>query len=256
MKKRRAKRFEHCPHCGQKNLLNLKRHLERCKKREKSVAPAEIITFDESLEDIEAHFDPLCGRIAKRTEDLLYDLVEAGLCLMKAHALHRVSNVGHSADGKFDGSSDDKGFRGWLETKYPSISRASAYNYIKYARGAGLDAADDFSAVDALRSSRFLAGKTAGDLARLTDHEREHENESEKAPRWDVMKDLAVSVKDQCEQLLSVRPHMKKRVFETVCARLHTTLEEMTGSPWAPQPSDAPRQPFFQEHGDVYDLGS
>lgn len=254
MKKRQAKRLQTCAACGKRGILSLKSH--KCKKTK---APAkhvevEIVAPPESLKEIEAHLTPLAGQIQKRSEDLLYDLVEAGLYLIKGQESHRVSNVGHAADGKFDGSSGDTGFQGWLETKFPSISRASAYNYMTMARTCGLTIKDTSARVDELRKTHALAGQTASGLLKLKNKAEAEEEEEQGGTKWNLLRDAAVNYREHSETVVELRPQMNKRVYSTVCARALRTLEDLTGSTW----DIVPRRKgnHFREHGDVYDLGS
>jgi hypothetical protein len=251
--KRATKSLQTCPQCGMRGIFSLKSH--RCKKGKAKRVEVEIVPAvpNESLKAIEAHLTPIAQRISKKTEDLLYDLVEAGLFLMKAQEAYRVCNVAHAVDGKFDGSNDDEGFQGWLTDKYPQISRRSAYNYINGAKNCGLTIADDATAVEALRSKHALAGKTAGEIYRLTDVVEEEEEEKG-GKRWSLIRDAAVNLRQHCEEVVILREQMNKKAFSTVCARLQRTLEELTGSSW--DLVDRTERARYKEHGDIYEIGS
>jgi len=250
--KRKAKRLLKCPACGIGGFINLKAHV--CKKA-KTLAKrvhVEIVAPAESLEQIEKGLNEVVDLIERKSVDLLYDLVEAGLFLMKAQASHVCATVAHRSDGQF-AESEDGGFRAWLEEKYPRISRRSAYNYINAAKSLGLTIADGRAAIEALRRSKALAGKTASDLYRLKDQEQPEEEES--PTKWSLLRDAAVNFRSHSETVVELRPQMNKKVYSTVCARALRTLEELTGSTW--DIVTVRRQGnHFKEHGDVYEIGS
>ena len=258
--KRKAKRLQKCPQCGIGGFVNLKAHV--CKVRAghagskqlaKSV-PLELVPPPESLAEIEQHLTPLTGRIQKRSEELLYDLVEAGLYLMKAQETHHVCHVAQTADGKFDGRAGDTGFQGWLAEKYPQISRRSAYRYIEYAAGCGLTIKDTSAAIDKMREAHALKGKTASMLLKNKDDEQEEEQTEKGGTRWSLLRDAAVNFREHSETVVELKPQMNKKVYSTVCARALRTLEELTGSSWDIVPQRNGER--FKEHGDVYEIGS
>jgi len=260
MSKRKAKRLQTCPGCGKRGIMSMKSH--KCKaiaKPAKSVE-VEIVAPAESLKEIEAKLTPVVARVSRKSEDLLYDLVLAGLFLMKAQLAHRVCSVAHAADGKFDGSASDTGFQGWLETKYPGISRRSAYNYINGAKNCGIKVTDGPGAVAKLRRAHALAGKTADDIYKLKDKSDgggENEDQQESGgTKWNLIRDAAVNYRDSSDTVIELKPHMSKKAYSTVCARALRTLEELTGSTWDMAPAGRRRSNHFREHGDVYELGS
>jgi hypothetical protein len=227
---------------------------QKCKAVAKSkTVVAEILPPPEPLKKIEAQLTPVVDLIERKSVDLLYDIVTAGLFLMKAQNTHRCATVAHAADGKFAGSEDDTGFQGWLEEKYPRISRRSAYNYINGAKNCGLTITDDTSAISKLRKTHALAGKTASDIYKLQDKPEDTEEE-EQGTKWNLIRDAAVNFRQHSETVVELRPEMSKKAHSTVCARALRTLEELTGSTWDIVPSR--KGNHFREHGDVYEIGS
>ena len=263
MKKAAPKKTQRCPRCGVNGFLNLKAHRCRGAASGREVVPVKRVAVElvaepnESLTEIEAQLTPIAERIQKKSEDLLYDMVGAGLWLMKAQEAHRLSNVGHAADGKFDGSAGDTGFKGWLETHYPKISRATAYNYINGAKNCGLTVTSGPDAVDTLRARKFLAGKTARDICSLKDKPEVDGDHSGQETRYDLVRDELVSLRERCENVINLRESMTKEAYSTACARLQRTLEEMTQTGWTMSSDRKPgEQLHFKEHGDVYEIGS
>lgn len=244
-----------CPGCGKGGFINLKSH--RCRPglpTGRSVA-IDLVPPPESIEEIEEHLTPVLGKVQRKTEDLLYDMVHVGLYLMKAQVAHRCITCDTGSDGKFVGS-EDGGFRAWLDAKFPQISRMTAYRYINGAKNCGLAIGDGAEAIETLRSAHALAGKTAGDLYRLVapnDQNSGGTGEGEQLT-FNLVRDTATSLREQCEAVLQLRDRLDKKAFSTVCARIHRTLEDLTGQPWGPA-SDRPAEPFFREHGDIYELG-
>lgn len=254
MSKRKAKRLHTCTGCGKRGIVSLKSHKCKALAKPAKQVEVEIVAPAESLKEIEAKLTPVVARVSRKTEDLLYDLVLAGLYLMKGQESHRVCAIAHAADGKFDGSAGDTGFQGWLEEKFPTISRRSAYNYINGAKNCGLTIKDGASAIAKLRKTHALQGKTASELYKLKDREQEEEQEESGGTKWNLLRDAAVNHRAAGETVVELRPHMNKKVHSTVCARALRTLEDLTGSTWDIVP--ARKGNHFREHGDVYEIGS
>ena len=255
--KRPAKRLQTCPRCKIGGFVSLAAH--RCKKgkskkEEVRSVDLELVPPPESLKEIEAQLSPVMDRVSRKTEDLLYDLVLAGLFLMKAQLSHRCAPLHSGADGKFS-ANDDGGFGTWLEEKYPNISRRTAYNYINGANNCGLKVTDGPEAIEALRKAHALKDRTAGDLYKLKDSGGEEELEEQpRGKRWELIRDAAVNFREHSETVVELKPQMNKKVYSTVCARALRTLEELTGSTW--DMVDHRHGEPFKEYGDVYDLGS
>lgn len=260
-KKKPAKRkLLTCPSCGKGGFLNLKSHV--CKKAAKPGKAArkvrlELVPPNESIEAIEEELTPVLQKVSRKTEDLLYDIVHVGLCLLKAQQVHRCNTCYTGSDGKFV-ESEEGGLRRWIEDKYPQISRMSAYRYITAATNCGLTHLDDFSVIEKLRAAHALKGKTAGELYRLPAAPNDDESSSpdeEKEPRWSIIRSAAVDLRERCEEIQKIRDLMSPEAFSTVCARLHATLESLTHQNWGVV-EERPPEPFFCEHGDIYELGN
>lgn len=251
----KSKKLHTCPGCGKGGFINLKSHRCRALKRTAKKVEVELVAPPESLPEIEKALTPVLERVTRKSEDLLYDMVHAGLFLFKAQVAHRCDTCHTGRDGKFV-ESEDGGFRAWLQEKYPQISSRTVYRYINGAKNCGLTINDDASAIETLRGTHALQGKTAGDLYRLKDRaDGEEEPGDESEPRWTLIRQAATELREQCEAIEKLREMMDAKAFSTICGRLHRTLENMTGQPWGVVP-DRPSEPFFREHGDIYEIGT
>lgn len=241
-----------CSRCGKSGLVNLRLHSLRCKG--KSLAPAKRVAVEvevlgprdeKALNEYAAEIARIHGVIEGKTrqfqENVIYDFVEMGLYFVKAK-----EKIGHG---------DFLDFVKLETVSNLGISDRTARNYMNAARNAGLTARSTSDDVVRLRQSKALHGKKPTELYRLMDVEPVEEQEPEK--KADLLKDAAISLRESCENVATLRDRMSKRVYGTICARLHRTLEELTGCGWEmSRKKRAGENPLFREHGDVYELGN
>ena len=168
--------------------------------------PAPILSAKqtEELDKCEFHLHRLGPRIAAREVDLIYLYVEAGWWLMRAQAIHRVSDrPTDGATGRFVAANGDHdtGFQGWLKQQPEQLSRDKAYRWIQGARNCGLTPESNILALNTLKEEKKLHGKTLDALCRkpvdkedrqaelheLTDEERAAEEEAERIQRWETL---------------------------------------------------------------------
>jgi hypothetical protein len=246
MKKRSAKKLLRCDACGKSGFINLKSH--RCKalaKPAKSVdfellPPADKKRLEQCAGEIRRMHCVISEKTQRFQEEVIYDFVEWGLYFVQAkHAL------GHGEFGDFLKSATVADL---------NISERSARNYMNAARNAGLTHASTAEDIETLRRSKALHGKKPTELYRLLDSAEEEHEEEKPGPKWQLVRDTAVSLREACENAVAIRDSLNKKAFQTFCARLHRTLEDMSGSQW--DIVDQREREPFKEHGDIYELGS
>ena len=116
--------------------------------------------------------DCLHGLAAHRSSEA-YAIIGQGLWLLKAQALHSTPVEARGQGRKSSPTvalDSNEGFDRWLfdnvtgpETGF-SLSRSSAFNYIRAAVAMGMTAEDDEDSITALREAKALEGKRMGDL--------------------------------------------------------------------------------------------
>lgn len=65
----------------------------------------------------------------------------------------------------------------------------------------------------------------------------------------DMRADVLIGLRQHCEHLLMLRHEMAKEQYDTACARLLKTLEDMTSCVWAPDPGEKRPRPEFASLG-------
>jgi hypothetical protein len=110
--------------------------------------------------------------------------------------------------------------------------------------------------VEKLRDCKALHGRKPTELYQLEDSTSQPLNNSTPQPsRADLVRSTLVDLRQQCESVVELRDRLNKRAYATACARLHRTLEELTGSGWNMNGKPGENH-FFKEHGDIYELGN
>jgi hypothetical protein len=242
-------RLKTCPGCGKGGFLNLKHH--RCKSlvtaKSATVAdfkllkPADRRALGDYAKEIRRAYGSIDIRTRRFHDEVVYDLVEVGLYLLKAKEA-----VGHG------------NFIDFLESETVAdlnISDRSANRYMNAARNVGLTEDSAASDIDRLRKAKALHGRKPTDLYQLQDRQPTTDNdEPDRQSRWSLVRDSAIAMRDACDTALQMREQMSKKAFETLAARLHATLEAFTGSDWDMVAKR--KRNHFKEHGDIYELGS
>lgn len=235
------RKLQRCPGCGKGGFINLKAH--RCRAGASPAHPLELLAppNEKMLNECAAEIRRMHGLITDKTrrfhEEVIYDFVEWGLYFLRAK-----DALGHGNFGDFLKSATVADL---------NIPERSAQRYMAAARGAGLNEASTTEDMLTLRKSKALHGRTLGDISRpLLGGPNE-----EPPARWDLVRDTAISLREQCENAEKLRDLLNPKAFSTICARLHRTLESLTKQTWGPA-NERPLEPFFMEHGDIYDLGS
>jgi hypothetical protein len=240
-----------CPKCHKGGFLNLKAHrcnLAPAKAKRVNVdllPPPDEATLSECATNIARLYAVIGARTRAFHDEVIYHYVEVGLYFLKVKEA-----LGHGDFMEFLSQNGNVSNLGIIDR--------TARNYMNAARNAGLTHESTEESIDALRARQALHGKKATDLYRLTDGDQEQDQEQEQESKWDLMREVAIATREQLEQLIEHRRGMNKKVYETVAARLHRTIEEFTGTGWVMTEDRKPgeSQPFFKEHGDVYELGS
>lgn len=240
-----------CPGCGKGGFINLKSHV--CKGSKNvggALAPrsvhVELVAAPNEKRlaacatEIRRMHGVIDGKTRKFQEEVIYDFVEWGLYFLQAK-----DALGHGEFGDFLKSATVADL---------NIPERSAQRYMAAARGAGLNEASTTKDVETLRDSKALHGRTLGDISRpLLGDGSPPDDEPES--RWDLVRDTAVSLRMQCENAEKLRDQLNPKALATICARLLRTIENLTLQTWGPV-EERPLEPFFQEHGDIYELGS
>lgn len=250
MKKSSAKKLLTCRTCGKGGFINLKSH--RCRG---ALVPAKQVDVElvdppnekklnEAATEIRRVHGVIEGKTRRFQQEVIYDYVEWGVYFLRAKEA-----LGH---GNFED------FLKSATVADLEISERSARNYMNAARNCGLSAKDDHESVEALRKAKALHGKTATELYSLTDAAEPEEEETgttRRQSKWQLVRSTASNLREQCEAALKLKHGCPKKAFETICARLHQTLEEFSGSPWDIV-EKRKGEPHYKEHGDVYEIGS
>lgn len=175
----------------------------------------------------------------------LLSLIGMGLYMLKAHAitaqptarkgaaLNRCATVAHFGDGDAPA-----GFDQWLQETFQeapvSISRRSAYNYIRAALRLGLTPDSTEADIDALEKSNALAGKSARQLympESSAGTERQPEKHHPKMEQgdlllgWEMQMDDLLTPESPAQRALPLLPLQKLEEMER---KIRTALDLIT----------------------------
>lgn len=214
-------------------------------KAELMPAPTVPKKFHVELTQWDTRADKAVGVIRKKSEDILYYVVELGLYLMKIRQIHRLSDEEKSRLGVEARQNKQpvatvanvvsaEGFTGYLATKEDRFSERSAYNYINAALNCDLTENSTPAAVNKLRKAKTLAGKTLEDLyqspKQISNGKRSNHNNPPPAPS--IIKDALAENATICQNLVQLRSEMSDEEYETATDRLKETLEKLTDAKW------------------------
>lgn len=144
-----------------------------------SKQPAQDSLLTEYRDQILAAGERIDAIERRYRQEKIYEIVTQGLFLMKAQALFAdgvrgpgkaiVQDVHNGSTPRREGGQflSLPGFDAWLDEHFIqgcALGRRTAYNYIAYAKGAGLKVTDTLAAIDELRQGNALHGKTLSQL--------------------------------------------------------------------------------------------
>lgn len=190
-------------------------------------------------------------RVAERSEELAYAIVEYGYYLLKIRALYALSPAESgkrkSLSQRETGSPEGEpvGFSGWLAAKENEVPRGTAYRYMNAAINAGLTENSNESALHKVVETRALKGKKLGDLYK-TPNQLAAPKENEQL-EFDLVADTIKDNTKICDQLIKLREEMDDDQFTAVVERLEKTLEDLTGAEW--EMVDTRKKKEVRQHG-------
>lgn len=182
--------------------------------------------------------------IAKKSRDLVYEIVSAGLFLLKLRELHLAQGQ-HPALGGGDGDGEPHGFYRVIEDEFanPDIEDdgerrkhlaallRTTRNYMTAARNAGLTAEHEIADVQRLKKQHALDDRTASELYRLKD-KTPHPAASDDDEKPNLAAQAAGDLSAACDAIRSLRDQTDPDVYQANVTTLRETLDLYTDARW------------------------